>query len=196
LHRKLPAERLKALQWAGIALAFGGIALAFFSRAQDTAATAGENMLWGDLLGLLAGASWGATTVVVRTTALSSAPATKTLLYQLVVACLMLLVAALVSGQTRVNLTPMVWANLFFQVVIVSFASFLVWFWMLRHYLASQLGVFSFMTPLFGVAFGVWLLGEPLEPQFLMGSALVLAGILLVNGHAWLRQFMRRWRSA
>jgi drug/metabolite transporter (DMT)-like permease len=196
LHRKLPAERLQALQWVGIALAFGGIALAFFGRAQGTAATAGDNMLWGDLLGLLAGASWGATTVVVRTTELSSAPATKTLLYQLVVACIALLVAAMVSGQTRVNLTPMVWANLFFQVVIVSFASFLVWFWMLRHYLASQLGVFSFMTPLFGVAFGVWLLGEPLEPQFLMGSALVLAGILLVNGHAWLRQFMRRWRSA
>ena len=196
LHRKLPAERLQLLQWAGIVLAFGGIALAFFGRAQGTATTSGDSMLWGDLLGLLAGASWGATTVVVRTTTLSSAPATKTLLYQLVVACVMLLVAAMVSGQTRVNFTPLVWANLFFQVVIVSFVSFLVWFWMLRHYLASQLGVFSFMTPLFGVAFGVWLLGEPLEPRFLVGSVLVLAGILLVNGHAWLRQLMRQWTAA
>lgn len=190
LHRKLPAERLLPLQWAGIALAFGGIAVAFFGRTQGSGTAAGGNMLWGDFLGLLAGAAWGATTVVVRTSTLSSAPATKTLLYQLVVAFAMLMVAAVVSGQTRVNFTPMVWGNLFFQVVIVSFASFLVWFWMLRRYLASQLGVFSFMTPLFGVAFGVWLLGEPLEPMFLAGSVLVLAGILLVNGHAWLRQVL------
>lgn len=195
LHRKLPSERLQLLQWAGIALAFGGIALAFFGRPQDTAASSTGDMLWGDFLGLLAGAAWGATTVVVRTTTLSSAPATKTLLYQLVVAFVVLALAAVISEQTRVNFTPQVWANLFFQVVIVSFASFLVWFWMLRHYLASELGVFSFMTPLFGVAFGVWLLGEPLEPQFLMGSVLVLCGILLVNGHAWVRQCVRKFSS-
>jgi hypothetical protein len=41
-----------------------------------------------------------------------------------------------------------------------------VWFWLLRRYLVSPLGVFSFMTPLIGVAFGVWLLNEPLEPGF------------------------------
>ena len=42
------------------------------------------------------------------------------------------------------------------------------------------------MTPLFGVALGVWLLGEPLEPGFVVGAVLVLLGILLVNGQAWL----------
>lgn len=187
LHRKLPVERLVALQWVGIGVAFAGIALAFFGRAQAVTITDTRQILWGDFLGLLAGAAWGATTVVVRTTRLSSAMASETLLYQLVGACVLLLLAAFASGQATFTPTPMLWANLVFQVVIVSFASFLVWFWMLRHYLASQLGVFSFMTPLFGVAFGVWLLHEPLEPAFLAGSALVLAGILLVNGHAWLR---------
>lgn len=187
LHRKLPAERLAALQWVGIGVAFAGIALAFFGRAPTAAMADTSRMLWGDFLGLLAGAAWGATTVVVRTTRLSSAPASETLLYQLVAACVLLLLAAFASGQTTFTPTPLLWANLVFQVVIVSFASFLVWFWMLRHYLASQLGVFSFMTPLFGVAFGVWLLNEPLEPAFLAGSAMVLAGILLVNGHVWLR---------
>jgi drug/metabolite transporter (DMT)-like permease len=187
LHRNLPAERLVALQWVGIGVAFAGIALAFFGRAQTVTITDTRQILWGDFLGLLAGAAWGATTVVVRTTRLSSAPASETLLYQLVAACVLLLLAAFASGQTAFTPTPMLLANLVFQVVIVSFTSFLVWFWMLRHYLASQLGVFSFMTPLFGVAFGVWLLHEPLELAFLAGSALVLAGILLVNGHAWLR---------
>ena len=76
-------------------------------------------------------------------------------------------------------------AHLGFQSLIMSFASVLTWCWLLRNYLASQLGVFSFLTPLFGVLLGVWLLGESLEPQFIAGGAIVLAGVVLVSGQAF-----------
>jgi len=185
LHWKLPAERLGAVQWLGIALAFGGITLAFFGRSSQSGAASG-NALWGDFLGLLAAMAWGATTMVVRCSSLSRAPATQTLLYQLLGAFVLLLVAAYITGQTQFSATPRVWAALVFQTLVVSFASFLVWFWLLRHYLASRLGVFSFMTPLFGMVFGAWLLGEPIELSFLAGAVPVLAGIVLVSGGAWM----------
>jgi drug/metabolite transporter (DMT)-like permease len=188
LHWKLPAERLGPVQWLGIALAFAGLALAFFGRSQAPASAASGNMLWGDFLGLLAGMAWGATTLVVRTTSLAKAPATQTLLYQLVGAFVLLLGAAFASGQAHFNPTPQVWASLVFHSLVVSFASFLVWFWLLRHYLASRLGVFSFMTPLFGMVFGAWLLNEPIELRFLAGAVPVLAGIVLVSGGGWVRQ--------
>jgi drug/metabolite transporter (DMT)-like permease len=189
LHWKLPAERLGAPQWAGIALAFGGLAYAFLGR-NPTAATAASasNVLWGDFLGLLGGVAWGATTVVVRCSTLAKAPATQTLLYQLIGAFVLLLAGAAVTGQTHVNLTPQVVASLAFHVVVVSFASFLVWFWLLRKYLASRLGVFSFLTPLFGIVFGALLLNEPIEASFLLGAIPVLMGIILVSGGAWLAQ--------
>ena len=192
LNKKLRSEKLQPVQWVGITLAFSGIAVAFFGHKQTVASDA-NSVLLGDILGLLAGAAWGATTVVVRTSVLANAPATKTLLYQLVGAFVLLLIAAIGLGQTGFKHTPMVWSNLAFQVVVVSFASFLVWFWLLRQYVASQLGVFSFMTPLFGVAFGVWLLNEPMEPGFVGGAALVLLGILLVSGHGWLKKMLVRW---
>ncbi len=198
LHRRLPAERLRALQWAGIVLAFSGILLAFFGggRALPAAGGAGMAAVWGDLLGLAAGASWGATTVAVRCSRLAGLPASQTLLYQLVGAFVLLSLAAVGLGQTEIRSTPLAWGNLLFQALVVSFASFLAWFWLLRHYLASQLGVFSFLTPLFGVGFGVWLLNEPLEPGFVAGAALVLAGIVLVSGHAWIGPLARRaWRA-
>ena len=132
-------------------------------------------------LALLAGMSWAATTVVVRCSRLSSASASQTLLYQLVGAFVLLMLAAVVLGQTDIHFTSVVWASLVFHSVIVSFASYLAWFWLLRHYLATRLGVFSFMTPLFGMAFGVWLLHEPLEASFVTGAALVLAGVVLVS---------------
>src|SRR5690606_8321644 len=113
------------------------------------------NMLLGDFLGLLAGAAWGATTVVIRCTRLSHTSATKTLLYQLIGGFIILYGAALLSGQTGFRATPIAVGSVLFQCIVVAFLSFLAWFWLLRHYLASRLGVFSFMTPLFGIFFGV-----------------------------------------
>ncbi|NDY92838.1 DMT family transporter [Ideonella livida] len=194
LQARLPAERLKPLQWLGIGLAFAGIAIAFAGRAAThgvTGSSAGTaQILLGDALALLAGASWGATTVALRTSSLRHAPAAESLLYQLLAAFVLLAPAALLGGQWHFTPTAAAWGHLGFQSLIVSFASFLVWFWLLRHYLASRLGVFSFLTPVLGVVLGHALLGEPLETPFLMGGAFVLAGIGLVNGHEW----MAGWR--
>lgn len=179
LHWKLPAERLAPLQWLGVVLAFAGMALAFLGRGQPDRDFA--DLLWGDSLALAAGMAWAATTVAVRLSSLARAPATQTLFYQLTGGFVLLMLASVALGQTGFKPTPLAWGSLLFQGVIVSFFSYLSWFWLLRHYLASRLGVFSFLTPLFGVACGVWLLDEPLEPGFLSGALLVCTGIVLVS---------------
>lgn len=195
LHWRLPSERLAGLQWLGIFLAFAGIALTFLGRSAHDPSPAAASTLGGDLLGVMAGAAWGATTVVIRTTRLADLPATQTLLYQLLGGFALLLLCAFALGQTTFNPTPAALASLAFQSVIVSFASFLVWFWLLRHYLASRLGVFSFLTPLFGIVLGAWLLNEPIEANFLFGASLVVIGILLVSGYGWLRHVAGAMRN-
>lgn len=185
LHLRLPEERLSRVQWAGIALAFIGIAVTFLTPGGETGHQ-GESYWFGDLLGLCAGAAWGLTTVAVRTSRLSEAPATQTLFYQLAGAFVLLLPAAMLMGQAKFEGTPLVWASLGFQALFVSFTSYLVWFWLLRRYLAAPLGVLSFMTPLFGVALGVLLLDEQLTPGFVAGAALVLTGLLVVTSRSWL----------
>ena len=192
LHFTLPSERLHAFQWFGIAVAFAGIALTFMLRSNTDAQPAAGNMLLGDVLALLAGAAWGATTVVIRNSALASASAKRSLLYQLACAAVLPALVTIAMGQTAFRATPLVWASLAFQTLVVCVASFLAWFWLLRRYLASRLGVFSFLTPLFGIAFGVGLLGETVEPSFLIGSALVLVGIVMVSGYDWVRGWSRR----
>ncbi len=179
LHLLRPEERLVRGQWIGVALAFGGTALAFLGG--PSSGPAGSSSLLGDGLALLGGAAWGATTITIRSTSLSQAPASETLLYQLLGAVVWLLPAVWITGQAQFEPTLRVWAHLGFQSVVVSFASFLTWFWLMRKYLASRLGVFSFLTPLFGVLLGTWLLKESLTPSFLAGSALVLAGIVLAG---------------
>ena len=111
-----------------------------------------------------------------------SISAAKTLFYQLAVSAVMLAALALVLREPGVTkLTPLVLLSLAYQCVIVAFVSFLAWFWLLTRYLASRLSVFTFLTPLFGVAAGVILLGEPVTAPFLGAALLVGAGIYLVN---------------
>lgn len=190
LHLLLPSERLRRMQWMGIGLCFVGIAVAFGGGA--SLAHMDSRMLVGDALGLLAGLSWGATTVVIRASKLSEAPPSLTLFYQLAAAFVLLLLLAIANGQVgHVTLTPRAVASVLFQGVVVSFVSYLVWFWLLRRYLASNLAVFSFMTPLFGVTLGVVILHEPLSLNFVGGAVLVLLGITFVSGEAWLRRWLQ-----
>jgi len=180
LHCFLPAEKLRLHQWLGIAIAFAGIATAFTGSSLNSGFS--SRMLWGDFLGVLAGAGWGATTVIIRCSSLSEAPPTKTLLYQLVAAFFLLLLYAVCSGQSvNFSMTRTAWTSLLFQGIVITFASYLAWFWLLRRYLASRLAVFSFMSPLFGVIFGVLLLHDPMDVYFAFGAAMVLAGISIVS---------------
>ncbi|MGO4304844.1 DMT family transporter [Cupriavidus sp. RAF12] len=183
LHVFVPGEHLQRGQWFGVVLAFCGMALAFADGIVSPSAHG--STLVGDGLGILAGALWAATTIVVRGSKLSSAPASKTLLYQLAVSAVLLLAMALAAGQAaRVEVNGLVLASLFYQSVLIAFASYLTWFWLLRQYLASRLSVFSFLTPLFGVAFGVALMHDAVGMRFAVAAVLVLLGIVLVNRKA------------
>jgi drug/metabolite transporter (DMT)-like permease len=165
LHLHVPAERLRPAQWAGVALAFGGVVVTFAGGLG--AASLDARTLAGDLLGVLAGFTWGATTVVIRASSLSEAPAAQTLLYQLAIGFVVQLAYAGVTGQAgQVTLTRLALASLLFQGVIVAFASYLTWFWLLRRYLATRLSVVSLLTPVFGVAAGILLLRDPVDPRF------------------------------
>ncbi len=178
LHLFVPGERLAAGQWLGVLLAFGGVALAF---SEGFLSAAGDTLL-GDACGLVAALLWAGTTVVIRATRLSQASATKTLLYQIALAALVLPLASRALGeQGVVSLSAFAIASLAYQSVLVGFISLLAWFWLLRRYLAARLGVLSFMTPMFGVVAGVVFLDEPLTAYFATGALLVAAGIALVN---------------
>jgi drug/metabolite transporter (DMT)-like permease len=89
--------------------------------------------------------------------------------------------SALIGEHGDVIVSPALVASLLYQGAIVTFASYLIWFWLLTRYLAARLSVFTFLTPLFGVITGVLLLDEPLTAIFVGAAVLVGAGIYLVN---------------
>ena len=187
LHWKLPAERLSRVQWGGIFVALSGIVVSFLLRPQ-TSSTLQTDALWGDFLALLGGIFWAATTVSVRLSRLAEAPATQTLFYQLLMGGILLLPLAFFSGQATIQWTTLSISSLIFHTMLISFASYLIWFWMLKHYLASRLGVFYFLTPVFGMLFGVLILDEQIELNFIVGTCMVMLGVILVSLQGWLKK--------
>ena len=168
LHLTIPEERLAPAQWMGMLLAFLGILVMFLGSKQ----TGEVNSLtyWGDFLGLLGGAAWGGTTVAVRKSRLSDAPPTQTLFFQLFGAFVILTILSAFKGELTFNLSYKSGVSLAFQGVVVCFASYLTWFWLLTRYQASQLGVLTFMTPPIGILLGVAILGDRLELHFHCGD--------------------------
>lgn len=174
------SERLSPMQLAGLVAAFAGVAWAFAEG--FTRPAVGERQWLGDALGVAAGVLWGATTLAIRGSRLSSAGAEKTLLYQLAISGVLLGAAAWWSGAPLPQtLSTLAWASLGFQVIIVTFASYLLWFWLMRHYPATRLASFTLLTPVFGLLMGALLLGEPITARLVIALLAVAAGIVLVN---------------
>jgi drug/metabolite transporter (DMT)-like permease len=173
----LPEERLSRMQWAGIALAFAGMMVAFLGHRGGQAAP----LLFGDGLALCGGLCWGLSNVVLRSGRVGRAATATAVFYQVGTAACLLSAFAAFTAQTKILPSGLVVLSLLFQTLIVAIASYLVWFWLLRHYLTSRLMLLSLLTPLFGVIFGAALLGDPIDPRFAAGALLVLTGVLAVN---------------
>jgi drug/metabolite transporter (DMT)-like permease len=172
----LKHEQLRPLQWLGLGLAFAGVAFALRDR------LAGGGSWLGDALSLLAGAMWGLTTVVMRTTSLNKVSAEKLLFYQVGVSAVLLPVVALVMGEPfSLDYSVWGWSSLALQAALGAFVTFLIWMWIISHYPATRVSAFSFLSPLSALVFGALWLGEPVTPDLMIALAGVALGIYLVN---------------
>ena len=183
VHFLVPEERLGGRQVAGLVLAFAGVAIAFADGLRH--ASAGSGL--GDLMVTLAATMWAAVTVMVKAVkGLHGVPAAKVLFYQLAGSIPILLGAALLKGEGGAifHAGPIAYASLAYQSVIVAFASYLAWFWLIGLYPAGRLAAFLFLTPLFGMLAGIVVLHEPASVFLALALASVAAGLYLVNGRS------------
>jgi len=170
----LPADRFKPAQWLGLSLSFIGMVIAF---GVPTPATDPRQLI-GDVMMVAAAVFWAATTLTIKASPLTRA----LLLYQLVVSAPLMAIAAILLGE-RVAHVPSTVAigSMAYQTVWVVSVTFVIWFALIARYSASRLSAFTFLTPLFGVAAGHLVLGDPLTPAFAAAVTLVAAGLVLVN---------------
>jgi drug/metabolite transporter (DMT)-like permease len=174
----LPVDRFSLAQWLGLALSFAGMGLAF---GLPTPAVDPRQML-GDLMMVAAALFWAATTLLTKASALNRVSAEKMMLYQLVVSAPIMAAAAWLLGE-HITQAPSALATgaLAYQTIWVVSITFVIWYALVKRYSANRLSAFTFLAPLFGVAAGHLVLGEPLTLAFAAAVALVAGGLVLVN---------------
>ena len=177
-HYFIPGENIGRLQLIGLICAFTGIVVAF----SEALIFPTLDQFIGDVMIFFAAILWGATTVVVKATKLATAEPSKVLFYQLALAAILLPFGSMVLGEAGiVRVTPLAVGSIVFQGILIAFITYLAWFWLIRHYPASRLASFTFLTPLFGVLAGWAILDEPLSVALILSVLLVGFGIYLVN---------------
>jgi len=177
-HFFLKGDRLTFLKILGLVLAFTGIFVVFGGRPK----TAKAGMYFGDILQIAAGVLWGATTLYIKKFMAKKVEPINTFFYQLFFSIPILLVVSIILEPKWIyKVDPYVVGSLFYQSVIIAFITYFVWFKLIHQYSVSRLSAFTFLTPIFGVFFGVFFLHEELTVSLMIGLPLVSAGIFLVN---------------
>lgn len=174
-HFLLPGERITPPRLAGLVLAMAGVIWALADR--DIA----QGNLRGDLMALGGAFAWGGLALTVRLTPLARSNAETQLFWQLGVSAPLLLSASLLGGPFIRDLAPLHIAGLGYQVVLVAFAGFLAWFYLMQRYKASTVASFGFLSPVLAVLFGALVLGEETSPAIWAALALIGAGLWLIN---------------
>jgi O-acetylserine/cysteine efflux transporter len=182
-------ERPTALQVAGCAVAFAGIALIATGRAASVS-------LAGLALCIAAAASWGASNVTTRIARPPDALAL--LVWASLVPPLPLLGLSLAfEGPDEIagavgGIGPQGVFAVLYVVVLATLFGFGTWTSLLRRHPAGVVAPFSLLVPVFGLLSAALLLGEQPNAAELAGAAVVLAGLVLTN----LRPVARRRRAA
>jgi drug/metabolite transporter (DMT)-like permease len=79
------------------------------------------------------------------------------------------------------TLPASVWLSIAFLSLLCTVFAFVVWFWALQQMEASQVSSFTYLVPLFGVSFSQVILGESITPALIIGGAVLLSGVYIVN---------------
>lgn len=175
-HFLLLGEQLTTASALGLVLSMAGVTWAVLER---DSATGGR--ILGDVLAIIAALSWAAIALTVRFSRLREETPETQLFVQQLVAAPILIGFGLWVGHPITEPTALHWAGIMYQTVIVAFAGFLLWFYLVAKYTASGVASFSFLSPVFAVFMGWGILGERIGVGTWVALILVSFGLILVN---------------
>lgn len=89
-------------------------------------------------------------------------------------------IVAIVEPQAQISWTPRFFVSLLGLSVFGTALAYWLWCWVLTRVDLSRANVFSFLVPVFGLAMGVLLFGEPIAISVYIGTGAILTGIALV----------------
>jgi len=175
-------EKLGGMRVAGIALATCGVLLVV-SKGNLRIFTQGGNMTLGDLLILISAINWAVFSILSRR-GLQSHPAARMMFYVMLLGWLFSCVWIFGFGPGLSELSSLTLrggAAILMLGILGSGLAYIAWYDALKILPASQLGAFLYIEPLVTLGVAAVVLGEQITLASLLGGAIILLGVYLVN---------------
>jgi drug/metabolite transporter (DMT)-like permease len=174
-------EALSWIKTSGILLAFAGVLLVV-SKGDLASISVGRFGAPGDFLILVSSVNWAVFSVLSRR-GLKSYPAGLMMFY--VMSLGWLFTSILFFAQTGLaeisNLTTNGWLGVIFLGIFCSGLAYIAWYDALQALSSAQTGAFLYIEPLVAVVVAFFVLDEPITVISLVGGAIILFGVWIVN---------------
>ena len=168
-------ERPGWMALLGIAIAFGGAVL-LVGEPRHTGNAMGIALMFGSSI------AWAIANVQVKRLTDISPLALNGWMSAISALLLFPLSFALEEGQIASLLQPdwRLHSSLVYQVVGSTLLAYWAWYYLLAHNKVATVAGFMLLVPVVGVIFGVFLLGDPITWQTLVGGAIIVSGVALI----------------
>ena len=170
-------EKLTARKLLGCLIGFAGVVVVSMNgRLEGGVRLDGEGFL------VLAAASYGCSSVLIKRFSAREDPVVLSG-WQFLVGGLLMTVVAFLGGGRLNAVSPSAWP-LMLYLGLLSAVAYTLWSLLLQRHPVSRIMVFSFLNPVFGVLLSALLLGEGKIlniPRCLLAMALVCLGVWIVN---------------
>lgn len=174
-------ERLGWMKNLGILLAFLGV-LVVVSKGDFDSISVGRFGAPGDMLILISAINWAVFSALSRR-GLNSHPAGLMMFYIMLIGWLFTSILFITTrGIVEIpGLSFSGWVGITFLGIFCSGLAYLAWYDALKALSTAQTGVFLYIEPLVAVVVAFFILGEPVTLASLVGGAVILFGVWLVN---------------
>jgi drug/metabolite transporter (DMT)-like permease len=175
-------EKMGWVRVSGIVIAALGVLL-IVSEGNLNTLFNGETGTIGDLLILISALNWAAYTILSRRE-LARHPAARMMFYVMLFGWLFSCIWIFGFGPGLTELprfTALGWTSILVLGIFGSGLAYIAWYDALQEIPASQLGVFINIEPLVTTLLAVPMLNEPITLLTLLGGAIIILGVWLVN---------------
>ncbi len=181
-------ERITINRLAGLAVGFIGVAILVGFDPGDLAGSdmAGELALIGSTISYAVGAVYSRRNIHGLRPMIPA-------LFQVGFALIMVSILTLVFEEPfSTPITPEAWFSVIWLGLLGSGLAYLVFFRLLGRWGATRTSMVAYLLPVYGIALGALVLSEPIDARLLIGTALVIGGVALVNSKYGSRPLFER----
>jgi drug/metabolite transporter (DMT)-like permease len=177
-HFWLHDEKITAGRLGGLLLGFAGVVVLV---AQNLKPGSGQSDIWGELAVLLATVSYAVALIFSRRYLRGTKPVVQSTMILVVASALMWVIMPVADRPIVFPATPLTWIAVIWLGVLGLCIAYLLFFYLNNVWGPTRASLVTYVFPVVGVALGIIFLSEPLTWNMIVGSILVVGGIVVVN---------------